>query len=109
MNGMYGFAVEKWDARRREWEWCCGRSCLRNIGDLLQEVATETDGTNIPLCCALPLACSVTEKIKRYERDNQGAKTKLFNDPTVYGENSERVLEAGWRARLYKKVPFKRS
>ena len=67
-QGVYGYAVEKWDGR--EWRWRCGECGLRNIGVLLQEVATETDGTTIPLCCALPLARSVAAKIKRYERDN---------------------------------------
>lgn len=52
---MYGFAVEKWDERRNEWEWRCGASGIKNVGSLL---------------LALPLARSVAAKIKRCERDN---------------------------------------
>lgn len=67
---MYGFAVEKWDERRNEWEWRCGTSGIKNVGSLLLALAQETDGTDIPLCCALPLARTVAAKIKRRERDN---------------------------------------
>jgi hypothetical protein len=62
-QGMYGYAVEKLEGR--EWKWRCGKSGLRTIGALLLEVATETDGTDIPLCCELPLARSVAAKLKR--------------------------------------------
>ena len=38
------------------------------IGALLLEVATETDGTSIPLCCELPLARRIAAKIEKNGR-----------------------------------------
>lgn len=97
-QGVYRYAVEKLEGR--EWKWRCGGSGLRNIGVLLQEVATETDGTDIPLCCALPLARSVAAKIKKYERDNQGMKTKNPRRMKPLTEEQAGKAVAHWRRAL---------
>ncbi len=61
-NHVYGYIIEKWDAKRRAWMTMSSLWGMYGSKDLLDNLATETDGVNIPVC--------VDEEEMKYEFDN---------------------------------------
>ena len=47
---VYGYIIEKWDAKRREWMTTSSLWGMYGAKDLFENLATETDGVNIPVC-----------------------------------------------------------
>ena len=71
LNGhVYGYIVEKWDAKRREWITTSSSWGMYGSKDLLENLAAETDGVNIPVC--------VDEEDMKYEFDNVEKKVNEF-------------------------------
>lgn len=68
---VYGYIIEKWDEKRRE--WMTASSCWGMYGakDLFENLATETDGVNIPVC--------VDKEDMKYEFPNVEWKVNAFN------------------------------
>lgn len=59
---VYGYIIEKWDAKRREWMTTSSLWGLYGSEELMYNLAEETDGVNIPVC--------VDEEEMKYEFDN---------------------------------------
>ena len=68
---VYGCIVEHWDAKRREWMTTSSLWGMYGKQDLLDNLATETDGINIPIC--------VDEEEMKYEFDNVEHKPNEFD------------------------------
>lgn len=49
-GNVYGYVVEKWDAKRREWMHTSSLWGMYGAKDLFDNLATETDGVSIPVC-----------------------------------------------------------
>ena len=69
---VYGYIIEKWDAKRREWMTTSSLWGMYGAKDLLENLATETDGVNIPVC--------VDEEEMKYEFDNVEKKVNEFSE-----------------------------
>lgn len=70
-NGrVYGYIIEKWDKKRREWMTTSSLWGMYGAKDLFENLATETDGVNIPIC--------VDEEEMKYEFDNVEKKVNEF-------------------------------
>lgn len=74
-NGMYEYTIEQWDDRRKEWMKTSFGTPSRSIEQMLEDLATETDGTDIPICCELPLARKVASAMKNSQLNES---RKLF-------------------------------
>ena len=74
-NGMYEYTIEQWDDRRKEWMKTSFGTPSRSIEQMLEDLATETDGTDIPICCELPLARKVASVMKNFQLNES---RKLF-------------------------------
>lgn len=68
---VYGYIIEKWDAKRREWMTISSSWGMYGAKDLLENLATETDGVNIPVC--------IDEEEMKYEFDNTEKKVNEFD------------------------------
>ena len=69
---VYGYIIEKWDEKHREWMTTSSRWRMYGAEDLLENLATETDGVNIPVC--------VDEEEMKYEFDNVEKRVNEFNN-----------------------------
>lgn len=67
---VYGYIIEKWDAKRREWMTTSSKWGMYGSKDLLENLAAETDGVNIPVC--------VDEEDMQYEFNNVESKVNEF-------------------------------
>ena len=67
---VYGYIIEKWDAKRREWMTTSSLWGMYGADELLMHLAEETDGANIPVC--------VDEEEMKYEFDNVEKKANEF-------------------------------
>lgn len=47
---VYGYIIEKWDEKRREWMTTSSLYGMYGAKDLFENLATETDGVSIPVC-----------------------------------------------------------
>jgi hypothetical protein len=61
-NEVYGYVIEKWDENRREWVTTTSLWGMYGPEALLENLASETDGVNIPIC--------INEEDMKYEFDN---------------------------------------
>lgn len=68
---VYGYIIEKWDEKRREWMTTSSVWGMYGSKDLLENLATETDGVNIPIC--------IDEEEMKYEFDNTEKKVNEFD------------------------------
>ena len=68
---VYGIIIEKWDEKRREWMTTSSLWGMYGAKDLFENLATETDGVNIPVC--------VDEEEMKYEFDNVEHKPNEFD------------------------------
>ena len=68
---VYGYIIEKWDEKRREWMTTSSLWGMYGAKDLLENLATETDGVNIPVC--------IDEEEMKYEFDNTEKKVNEFS------------------------------
>ena len=68
---VYGYIVERWDAKRRKWMTTSSLWGMYSKQDLLDNLATETDGVNIPIC--------IDEDLMKYEFDNVEHKPNEFD------------------------------
>lgn len=59
---VYGYIIEKWDEKRREWMTTSSRWGMYGSEELFENLATETDGVDIPIC--------LDEEDMKYEFDN---------------------------------------
>ena len=59
---VYGYIIEKWDEKRREWMTTSSRWGMYGSEELLENLASETDGVNILIC--------VDKEDMKYEFDN---------------------------------------
>ena len=69
---VYGYIIEKWDSKRREWMTTSSHWGMYGAKDLFDNLATETDGVNIPVC--------IDEEEMKYEFDNTEKKINEFGD-----------------------------
>ena len=69
---VYGYIIEKWDSKRREWMTTSSHWGMYGVKDLFDNLATETDGVNIPVC--------IDEEEMKYEFDNTEKKINEFGD-----------------------------
>ena len=67
---VYGYIIEKWDEKRREWMTTSSLWGMYGAKELLENLATETDGVNIPVC--------IDEEDMKYEFDNTEKKPNEF-------------------------------
>ncbi len=67
---VYGYIIEKWDEKRREWMTTSSLWGMYGAEDLFENLATETDGVNIPVC--------VDEEEMKYEFPNVERKANEF-------------------------------
>ena len=67
---VYGYIVEKWDAKRREWMTTSSLWGMYGAKDLLENLATETDGVSIPIC--------IDDEDMKYDFDNVEKKVNEF-------------------------------
>lgn len=67
---VYGYIIEKWDAKRREWMTTSSLWGMYGADELLMHLAEETDGVNIPVC--------VDEEDMKYDFDNVEKKVNEF-------------------------------
>lgn len=67
---VYGYIVEKWDVKRREWMTTSSLWGMYGADELLMHLAEETDGVGIPVC--------VDEEEMKYEFDNVESKVNEF-------------------------------
>lgn len=68
---MYGYIVEKWDNKRREWMQTSSCWGMYGAEELMLNLAEETDGVSIPICLD-------TEDMK-YEFENTEKKVNEFD------------------------------
>lgn len=47
---VYGYIIEKWDAKRREWMHTSSLWGMYGAEELMLHLAEETDGVNVPIC-----------------------------------------------------------
>jgi hypothetical protein len=59
---VYGYIIEKWDEKRREWTTTSSHWGMYGSKDLFENIASETNGVNIPIC--------INEEDMKYEFDN---------------------------------------
>lgn len=59
---VYGYIIEKWDEKRREWMQTSSSWGMYGSEELLENLASETDGVNIPIC--------IDNEDMKYEFDN---------------------------------------
>jgi hypothetical protein len=59
---VYGYIIEKWDEKRREWITTSSLWGMYGAEELFENLASETDGVNIPIC--------INEEDMKYEFDN---------------------------------------
>ena len=69
---VYGYIIEKWDKKRREWMTTSSLWGMYGADELLMQLAEETDGVNIPVC--------VDEEEMKYEFDNTEKKINEFSE-----------------------------
>ena len=69
---VYGYIIEKWDAKRREWMTTSSAWGMYGSKDLLENLATETDGVNIPVC--------IDSEDMKYDFDNTEKKINEFSE-----------------------------
>lgn len=67
---VYGYIIEKWDAKRREWMRISSSWGLYGAETLMYNLAEDTDGVSIPICLD-------SEEMK-YEFDNTEKKVNEF-------------------------------
>ena len=67
---VYGYIIEKWDEKRREWMTTFSLWGMYGAKELLETLATETDGVNIPVC--------IDEEDMKYEFDYTEKKPNEF-------------------------------
>ena len=68
---VYGYIIEKWDAKRREWMTTSSSYGMYGANELLMYLAEETDGVNIPVC--------IDSEEMKYEFDNTEKKVNEFD------------------------------
>ena len=69
---VYGYIIEKWDEKRREWMTTSSLWGMYGAKDLFENLATETDGVNIPIC--------VDKEEMKYEFDNVEKRVNEFDE-----------------------------
>lgn len=63
LNGMvYGYVIEKWDEKRREWHVDESLWGMYGTNELLENLSEKTDGVSIPIC--------LDDEEMKYEFDN---------------------------------------
>jgi hypothetical protein len=68
---VYGYIIEKWDEKRREWITTSSLWGMYGSEALLENLASETDGVNIPVC--------IDSEEMKYEFDNTEKKVNEFS------------------------------
>ena len=69
---VYGYIIEKWDEKRREWMTTSSLYGMYGAKDLFENLATETDGVNIPIC--------IDKEEMKYEFDNVEKRVNEFDE-----------------------------
>lgn len=69
---VYGYIVEKWDAKRREWMTTSSLWGMYGADELLLHLAEETDGVNIPVC--------IDSEDMKYDFDNTEKRVNEFEN-----------------------------
>lgn len=71
-NGrVYGYVIEEWDDKRREWVHVSSCWGMYGVEDLMINLAEETDGVSIPIC--------LDNEDMEYEFDNTEKTVNEFN------------------------------
>lgn len=71
-NGhVYGYIVEKWDEKRREWMQTSSLWGMYGAEELMMNLVEETDGVSIPIC--------IDDEEMKYEFENTEKKVNEFN------------------------------
>ena len=68
---VYGYIIEKWDSKRREWMQTSSFWGMYGAKDLFDNLATETDGVSIPVC--------IDSEEMKYDFDNVEMKPNEFD------------------------------
>lgn len=68
---VYGYIVEKWDEKRREWMQTSSLWGMYGAEELMLNLAEETDGVSIPIC--------LDAEDMKYEFDNTEKKVNEFD------------------------------
>ena len=75
LNGMvYGYIIEKWDEKRREWMQTSSLWGMYGAEELMMNLADATDGVSIPIC--------LDEEDMKYDFDNTEKKVNEFDSST---------------------------
>ena len=75
LNGMvYGYIIEKWDEKRREWMQTSSLWGMYGAEELMLNLAEETDGVSIPIC--------LDDEDMKYDFDNTEKKVNEFDGST---------------------------
>ena len=69
---VYGYIIEKWDEKRREWMTTSSLWGMYGADELLLHLAEETDGVNIPVC--------IDSEDMKYDFDNTEKRVNEFEN-----------------------------
>ena len=69
---VYGYIIEKWDEKRREWMTTSSLWGMYGADELLLHLAEETDGVNIPVC--------IDAEDMKYDFDNTEKRVNEFSE-----------------------------
>jgi len=71
---VYGYIIEKWDEKRREWMQTSSRWGMYGAEELMYNLAEDTDGVSIPIC--------LDDEEMKYEFDNTEKRVNEFDGNT---------------------------
>lgn len=69
---VYGYIIEKWDEKRREWMRTSSLWGMYGAEELMMHLAEETDGVSIPIC--------LDDEEMKYDFDNTEKKVNEFSE-----------------------------
>lgn len=70
-GNVYGYIIEKWDEKRREWAKVSSCYGMYGAEELMMNLADETDGVSIPIC--------IDDEDMKYDFDNTEKKVNEFD------------------------------
>ena len=73
-GNVYGYVIEKWDNKRREWMQTSSLWGMYGAEELMLNLAEETDGVSIPIC--------LDDEDMKYDFDNTEKKVNEFDGST---------------------------
>ena len=73
-GNVYGYIIEKWDEKRREWAKVSSCYGMYGVEELMMNLAEDADGVSIPIC--------IDDEDMKYDFDNTEKKVNEFDGNT---------------------------